>query len=604
MVSALQIYGTNLRRAAIHGGYSLIRTFRFLILLLCSWGAISTASAMESGRTELLSSGYNWRRFSGTSWDGSSLKVFPLGRKIRPKYSQSMKWYQNPPINLSGPRLDLSGDFSVEVTLDNSRHPDKAAHIDLYGTLPVVYDEWRLDGRNIRFTLKNGDLHTFVNMVKAPFVGKNLGPIAKIEIQRHNNQLIFFANGKQLGHLNESLKSSVFINNKIYFGVDAEIGGGFTVNSISVAGTKISDNGAEMLKKYDIPQDSLRANASKRPTPLPIGTAAHVNGLFSETKYGQVLAQNFSMITPEFDFKFQAIHPQPDIYAFAEADELVEFALKNDIRIHGHTLVWHEALPTWVWDLYKSGRHEQLKTALMDHISTVVGRYKGVIKEWDTLNEIFSSDSEDPEGFRSNSEEEDNISIWYKAFGKQIYIDALKKVKSIDPTSENWINDFGIDQAESDDKLSAMINFINYANGLGYGRLVDGIGLQSHNYDPEEDPSIAADMKRAMERIINEAHVKVRISELDVNGASENPVLFADKLAVCLKLDRQCSSFGMWGFTDKFTSMSAPAEGNRLDNYTSPTWNMDLADALVFDEKYQAKKSYHLLKSTLQRSHY
>lgn len=578
----------------------MIRAFWILILLLSSLGTIFTANASDSVYTEILSSQYNWQRFSGTYWDGHSLKVYPLDRKIRPKYSQSMKWYLNPPINLSGPRLDLDGDFSLEITLDNSRHPDKAAHMDLYGTLPVVYDEWRLDGRNVRFTLKNGDVSIFVNMVKAPFTGKNVGSIATVKIQRHKNQLIFLANGKEIGRLNENLKKSVFLHSKIYFGADAELGGGFTVRSISVAGAKVSDNGAEMLKKYNVPNDSLRAQASQLPRPLPIGTAAHVNGLFSDAKYGQVLAQNFSMITPEFDFKFQAIHPQPGLYAFAEADALVEFALKNNIRIHGHTLVWHEALPPWVWSLYKSGQYAQLKAALMDHISTVVGRYKGIIKEWDTLNEIFSLDSSDSEGFRSNSEEEDNISIWYKAFGKQIYIDALRKVKSIDPTCENWINDFGIDQAESDDKVSAIIKFINYANGLGYGHLIDGIGFQSHNYDPDEDPSDAAEMKHAMKRIINEAHVKVRISELDVNGASENPTLFADKLEVCLKLGGQCSSFGMWGFTDKFSSMTAPADGNYFDNYTSPTWSADIADALIFDETYISKKSYGLLKDVLK----
>ncbi|MGE5084885.1 MAG: endo-1,4-beta-xylanase [Bacillota bacterium] len=513
-----------------------------------------------------------------------------------------MKWYHNPPINLSGPRVDLNGDFSLEITIDNSLHPEQAAHIDLYGTLPVLYDEWRQDGRNIRFTLKNGGVSVFVNMVKAPFTGSNVGSLVKLKLQRQDNQLIFFVNGTKIGYLNENLKDSVFLNNQIYFGADAELGGGFTINSISVNGAKVSDNGAEMIKKYVVPQDSLKAYANHLQRSLPIGTAAHANGLLSDPKYGQILAQNFSMITPEFDFKFQAIHPQPHLYAFGEADELVEFALKNNIRIHGHTLVWHEALPSWVWSLYKSGQYQQLKTALRDHISTGVRRYKGVIKEWDTLNEIFSSDSEDPEGFRSNSEDEDNISIWYKAFGKQIYIDALRKVKSIDPNCENWINDFGIDQAESNDKLSAMIKFINYANGLGYGHLIDGIGFQSHNYNPVEDPSKASEMKYAMERIINEAHVKVRISELDVNDASENPMLFADKLDVCLKIGSSCASFGMWGFTDKFSSMTAPAAESSMDNYTSPTWSAYLADALIFDQHYMPKKSYHLLKETLRQA--
>ena len=33
---------------------------------------------------------------------------------------------------------------------------------------------------------------------------------------------------------------------------------------------------------------------------------------------------------------------------------LITLCLKNNIRIRGHALVWHEALPQWVWDLYNN----------------------------------------------------------------------------------------------------------------------------------------------------------------------------------------------------------------------------------------------------------
>lgn len=561
----------------------------FLSALVLFLGSSAFASSFPNPSQEILTSQHNWRRFSGTYWNGKSLEVYPLGRMIRPKYDESMTWYQNPPINLPGPRLDLSGDFVVEMSLDVSVAPSKAASIDLYGTLPLIYDEWRQEGKNIRLMVRNGELSVWVNSRKISVSRTDLRGLVKLKLQRQGSEIVFFANDAEVGRFTESSQNTVFSSQKIYFGVDAELGGGFILTSISVRGVRVVDNGRDVLKTYSIPPDSLRSYAAQLPQPLPIGTSVSVNGLFGDPTYGRVLAQNFSMITPEFDFKFQAIHPRPHIYAFSEADYLVEFALKNNLRIHGHTLVWHEALPAWMWDLYKARQYPELKQALMDHISSVVGRYKGYIKEWDTLNEIFSSDSKDPEGFRSNAEEQDNISIWYQAFGKQIYIDALRKVKEIDPTCENWINDFGIDQAGSSDKLTNIIKFVNYANNLGYGQLIDGIGFQAHNYDPDEDPSKATELNRAMKRVLKEARVKVRVSELDVNGASARGDLFADKLNVCLRLlgnGTPCSSFGMWGFTDRFGSMGD---------------ENSLADGLIFDVNYRPKEAYRLLQEELQK---
>ncbi|MFM6928866.1 MAG: endo-1,4-beta-xylanase [Bdellovibrio sp.] len=566
----------------------MIRIF-FLSTCVLFLGNFAFASSFQSPSQEILNSQYNWRRLSGTYWNGRTLEVYPLGRMIRPKYDESMPWYQNPPINLPGPRLDLSGDFVVEISLDVSAAPGKAASIDLYGTLPVIYDEWRQEGKSVRLTLRNGEFSVWVNSRKMPFSKTDLRGLVKLKLQRQGTDLVFFANDLEVGRFTEASQNAVFDNQKIYFGVDAELGGGFILAGISVRGVRVMDNGRDILKAYAIPADSVRSYAAQLSQPLPIGTSVGVNALFSDPTYGRVLAQNFSMLTPEFDFKFQAIHPRPHIYAFSEADYLVEFALKNNFRIHGHTLVWHEALPSWVWDLYKAGRYSELKQALMEHITSVVGRYKGYIKEWDTLNEIFSSDSNDPEGFRNNAEEVDNISIWYKAFGKQIYIDALRKVKEVDPSCENWINDFGIDQAGSSDKLTNMIKFINYVNNLGYGQLIDGVGFQAHNYDPEEDPAKAMDLGRAMKRVFKEAHIKVRVSELDVNGASARGDLFADKLNVCLRLlgnGTPCSSFGMWGFTDKFGSMGD---------------QKSLGDGLVFDANYRPKEAYRLLQEELQK---
>ena len=44
------------------------------------------------------------------------------------------------------------------------------------------------------------------------------------------------------------------------------------------------------------------------------------------------------------------VHPKPDTYDFALADQYVDFGLKNHMFIIGHTLVWHSQTPKWVFE--------------------------------------------------------------------------------------------------------------------------------------------------------------------------------------------------------------------------------------------------------------
>jgi endo-1,4-beta-xylanase len=548
---------------------------------------------------EILQTPHDWSRFSGTVWDGRQLTVIPLDRTIRPKTTG--KRYFNPPINLMGPRLEFSSAFSVAVEVDVSQHPAKAAYVDLYGSVPIGYDEWRIDGRNVRIGVAGGTVSFWVNMVRQGFTGAAPAGRVRLGVEKRNTTLIFSVDDREVGRVDEAASLPVFVAGQLFFGLDAELGGGFAVTSIQALATRVADNAAERVKAHAVPPDSLRALAASMPNPVPIGTAINADALLADPQYGRTLAEQFSMVTPEMHFKFQAIHPRPDRYAFAEADALVEFARLNGLRVHGHTLVWHEALPQWVWDLYQAGARDALRQALLDHIAAVVSRYKGRIPSWDTLNEIFSTESREPYGLRSDAEDQNNLSVWYKTFGLEIYVDALRKVKEIDPTAENWINEFGIDQTAAADKLANMIAFARHVNGLGHGRLVDGIGFQSHNYDPVGDPSVASELLVAMTQVIQQAGLKVRISELDVSGASSRPTLFSDKLEACLRLRAAgCTGTGMWGFTDRYGSMSSPQNAAGDTNHQAPNWGAWYVDSLIFDSAYRPRSAVAAMQGVLR----
>jgi len=102
----------------------------------------------------------------------------------------------------------------------------------------------------------------------------------------------------------------------------------------------------------------------------------------------------FNTISPENVLKWESVHPEPDHYSFGPADRYVEFGQKNGMFIVGHTLVWHNQTPKWVFqdDQGNPPDRDTLLLRMSNHISTVVGRYKGKIGGWDVVNEALNED--------------------------------------------------------------------------------------------------------------------------------------------------------------------------------------------------------------------
>src|SRR5436190_18062160 len=106
-----------------------------------------------------------------------------------------------------------------------------------------------------------------------------------------------------------------------------------------------------------------------------------------------ILAQ-FNSTTPENVLKWESIHPEPDKYRFDSADAYVSFGEKHQMFIIGHTLVWHQQTPNWVFQNEKDGpaTRDLLLARMSNHIHTVVTRYQGRVKGWDVVNEALSDD--------------------------------------------------------------------------------------------------------------------------------------------------------------------------------------------------------------------
>ena len=121
------------------------------------------------------------------------------------------------------------------------------------------------------------------------------------------------------------------------------------------------------------PEPSLREAA--RGSGMLIGTAVRPAQL-SEAAYASTLAREFNMVEPEDALKWEVVHPEPASFDFSQADQIVDFATRHDMKVRGHTLVWHRQNPKWLTDgQYTSGElAEILERAHQDGGRTLPGQ--------------------------------------------------------------------------------------------------------------------------------------------------------------------------------------------------------------------------------------
>src|SRR3954452_6559280 len=126
------------------------------------------------------------------------------------------------------------------------------------------------------------------------------------------------------------------------------------------------------------------------PPGLKIGVA--VNQALSDERDAAgaaVVVRQFNAISPENLLKWESVHPAPDRFNFEPADRYVEFGRSHGMFVVGHVLLWHQQTPAWVFagEAGAAVTREALLARLKEHITAVVGRYRGKIGGWDVVNE-------------------------------------------------------------------------------------------------------------------------------------------------------------------------------------------------------------------------
>lgn len=312
-----------------------------------------------------------------------------------------------------------------------------------------------------------------------------------------------------------------------------------------------------------------------------IGAAVNPKTIESQRS---LLAYHFNSLTAENEMKFSSVHPQQERYTFEDADVIASFAREQGMALRGHTLVWHNQTPDWLFENETGGQVERsvLLERLKAHIQTVVGRYKDVIYAWDVVNEVISDDADDQNAFLRPSK-------WLDIAGEDFIAKAFEFAHEADPQALLFYNDYNESDPHKRERIYRLVRSL-----LDQGVPIHGVGLQAHwnLYDPSLE-----DMRAAIERYA-QLGLQLQLTELDVSvfrfedrrtdlvqPSQEMLELQAERYESIFRLlheyKEHISAVTFWGAADDYTWLdNFPVRGRK-------NW------PFLFDELHRPKEAYH-----------
>ncbi len=255
---------------------------------------------------------------------------------------------------------------------------------------------------------------------------------------------------------------------------------------------------------------------SASPSPAPTTLKAAFAGAFvvgaaingrqiagSDVAGDSLIARHFNTISPENVLKWESVEPRPGQFSFDAADRYVAFGERNGMTVIGHTLVWHNQTPRWVFQdaAGKPASRDTLIARMRSHIFAVVGRYKGRIRGWDVVNEAVAEDG----SLRQ--------SLWLRIIGPEYIGMAFRFAHEADPAAELHYNDFSV---EAKAKRAGIIRLVRSLREQGVP--ITAIGMQEHQ--KLDWPTVGAIDTAIVE--LASTGLRLMVTELDVDPLPSN----------------------------------------------------------------------------------
>lgn len=341
-----------------------------------------------------------------------------------------------------------------------------------------------------------------------------------------------------------------------------------------VAAVPASVPGAAALTATQSAADGKTLRELAKRTGMKIGTAVDMSALANDATYNQHVAGEFNSVTAENVMKWSEIEPTRGTLNFGPADQLVAFAKANGQSVRGHTLLWHNQLPTWLTDGVASGEIDstELRQILKQHVFDVAGHFRGRIYQWDVANEVIDD----------NAQLRDTI--WLQKLGPGYIADVFRWAHQADPKAKLYINDYNVEGLNAKaDKYYELVKQLK-ADGVP----IHGFGMQGHlgvqyGFDGRALANVQRFEALGLETSFTEVDVRM-IMPTDNTKLQAQANGYGILLRACL-LAKRCTSFTVWGFTDKYSWVPGVFAGEGAAN--------------LLDENFGQKPAYQAVSQTL-----
>lgn len=362
--------------------------------------------------------------------------------------------------------------------------------------------------------------------------------------------------------------------------------------------TSYPDGSAADLLVDDVVISAKQPSEVQDLTPLqdtvdfPVGVA--IDSRETTGPAAELLLRHFDQITGENHMKPEAWYTDArEFRTHPEATTLMEFAQENDVRVYGHTLVWHSQTPAWFFT-HEDGTplttseadKQELRMRMRTHIFDVAealstgggyglfGSETNPVVAFDVVNEVVSDGRSEEDGLRRSE--------WYRVLGEE-FIDLAFRyadeafngefaVEGERPVTLT-INDYNTEQVGKQQRLHALVERL-----LARDVPVDAVGHQFH-------VSLAMPVQALEDAIVafDDLGLTQVVSELDVTTGTpvtqasliEQGYYYRDAFRIFREHAEDLFSVTVWGLTD------------------GRSWRVDSGAPLLFDDALQAKPAYY-----------
>ncbi|WP_370675201.1 endo-1,4-beta-xylanase [Pleomorphomonas sp. PLEO] len=226
------------------------------------------------------------------------------------------------------------------------------------------------------------------------------------------------------------------------------------------------------------------------------------------SEHVRFFAEECSVWVPAWEMKWgalvQALGQASDYRA---ADAIVDSAKRNDKRLRGHTLIWHEHLPVGAEGLSSAA---DWKRFLAPHIAAVAGRYRDAIFEWDVVNEAIEPYDNGADLMRRTP--------FYAMLGPDYVAEAFRIAADAAPAARLYLNDDHLYYAEDwqERRRTGVLHLLERL--IKADVPIHGFGMQFHL---DTRLRFNEQIFRRFLKHIEELGLTIAVTELDVTEAPD-----------------------------------------------------------------------------------